>query len=47
MAGVLSSPGGVIDTKVLGRPDKFLGTDKEWSDWKFDFENFFQFARIS
>ena len=35
MPTVLSTPGAVVDTRILGRPDKFDGQDKNWGDFKF------------
>ena len=32
-------PAGVIDTKLVGRPDKFSGKDEDWDDWKYGFMN--------
>ena len=32
--------GGLIDTRQLGRIDKFRGLRKEWADWSFSFKAF-------
>ena len=34
-AAARRSGGGVVDTKMLGKSDKFNGTDATWKDWKF------------
>ena len=35
----LSTLAGVVDTRILGRPERFDGKDAGWYDFKFEFEN--------
>ena len=39
-----SSIMGCIDTRLLGKPDKFDGQDSCWSDWKFITKAYIQAA---
>ena len=40
MAGLAAATASsVIDTKVLGRPDKFTGEKSGWDDWRWSFLN--------
>ena len=36
----LSTLAGVVDTRILGRPERFDGKDSGWHDFKFEFENY-------
>ena len=36
----LSTLAGVVDTRILGRPERFDGEDANWYDFKFEFENY-------
>ena len=36
----LSTLAGVVDTRILGRPERFDGKDAGWYDFKFEFENY-------
>ena len=36
----MSIPNMSIDTRILGRPEKFSGKDEDWKDWKFDLMNY-------
>ena len=36
----LSTLAGVVDTRILGGPERFDGKDAGWYDFKFEFENY-------
>ena len=31
-------PPGLVDTRLLGKPDHFVGEEGKWSDWKITFD---------
>ena len=38
LMAIVKKPGSLIDTRGIGKPDQFSGSENEWTSWRFRFE---------